>query len=67
MTCAQALAIAAATLVFSEPSLPLHAYQRAHAAVSRLETHALRRLQPFDFRAAALPDRHCMSRRKLLL
>jgi len=67
MTCAQALAIAAAALVFAEPNLPLRAYVHVGSAMSRLQGHALARLEHGNLRVASLPDRHCISRGKLLL
>jgi hypothetical protein len=67
MTCAQALAIAAAALVFAEPGLPMAAYRHVQAAFARIEVDEWRPVSPLHANMAALPDRHCMSRGMLML
>jgi hypothetical protein len=67
MTAAQALAIAAAALVFVEPRLPARAFEEAATVAARIETHARRNWQDSVTIVGALPDGRCMGRGKLLM
>jgi hypothetical protein len=67
MTTAQALAIAAAALVFAEPRLPARAFEEAGAFAARIEARAQTRWMHSANPAGALPDSGCMARGKLMM
>jgi hypothetical protein len=67
MTLAQALGIAAASLVFIEPQLPAHAYHQLEGLAGRLDAHVQARHAGHRLDMGAPPDSYCMKRGALLL